>query len=62
MSDEAKFMLKEAYISIARKYGSPRIRETIITIAKMIARLKLKSTIDATDAKETMEFYNVILQ
>jgi hypothetical protein len=28
----------------------------------MIARLKLKSTIDATDAKETMEFYNVILQ
>jgi|GEM_PF-4527024 len=28
----------------------------------MIARLKLKSTIDATDANETMEFYNVILQ
>ena len=41
-------------------HGSPRIRETIIT--KMIARLKLKNTIDATDAKEAMEFYNVILQ
>lgn len=62
MSHEAKFMLKEYYISIARNYGSPRIRETIITIAKMIARLKLKSTIDVADAKEAMEFYNVILQ
>ena len=52
----------ETFLSIARNYGSPRIRETIITIEEMIARLKLKSTIDATDAKETMEFYNVILQ
>jgi replicative DNA helicase Mcm len=62
MSDEAKFMLMEYYISIAKNYGSPRIRETIITIAKMIARLKLRNTVDVADAKETMEFYNVILQ
>jgi hypothetical protein len=62
MSDEAKFMLKEFYISIAKNHGSPRIRETIVTIAKMVSRLKLKNTIDAEDAKEAMEFYNVILQ
>jgi replicative DNA helicase Mcm len=62
MSDEAKFMLKEFYVSIAKNHGSPRIRETIVTIAKMVSRLKLKNTIDAEDAKEAMEFYNVILQ
>ncbi|MFY9869328.1 MAG: hypothetical protein WAK17_06385 [Candidatus Nitrosopolaris sp.] len=62
MSEEAKFMFKEYYISIAKKHGSPRIRETIIAVVKMIARLKLKSVVDAVDAKETMEFYNVILQ
>ena len=62
MSDDAKFMLKEYYISIAKEYGSPRVRETIIATAKMIAQLKLKNVVDTEDAKETMEFYNVILQ
>jgi hypothetical protein len=62
MSDDARYMLKEYYVSIAKNYGSPRIRESIIAIAKMIARLKLKNTIDVADAKESMEFYNVILQ
>jgi DNA replicative helicase MCM subunit Mcm2 (Cdc46/Mcm family) len=61
MSDEAKFMLKEYYINIAKNHGSPRIRETVVTIAKMIARPKLKNTIDKTDAKDAMEYYNVIL-
>jgi replicative DNA helicase Mcm len=62
LSEESKFMLKEYYISIAKNYGSPRVRETIITIAKMISRLKLKNIVDAEDSIETMEFYNVILQ
>jgi MCM AAA-lid domain len=62
LSEEAKFMLKEYYISIAKSYGSPRVRETIITIAEMIARLKLKNVVDVEDSKETMEFYNVILK
>jgi len=62
LSHDAKFMLKEHYISIAKEYGSPRVRETIITIAKMIAQLKLKSVVDVEDVKETVELYNVILQ
>jgi MCM AAA-lid domain len=61
LSEEAKIMLKEYYISIAKSYGSPRIRETVVTIAKMIARLNLKDIVDVEDARETMQFYNVIL-
>jgi replicative DNA helicase Mcm len=62
LSEEAKFMLNECYIDIAKKYGSPRVRETVVIISKMIARLKLKSIVGAEDAKETMQFYNIILQ
>jgi replicative DNA helicase Mcm len=62
LSEEAKFMLKEYYIDIAKSYGSPRVRETIITIAKMISRLKLKGVVDVEDAKEAMLFYNKILK
>ena len=55
-------MLKEYYINIASNYGSPRLLESLIIIAKMIARLKLKTVIDAEDAYEAQQFYNVILQ
>ncbi|CAN5306031.1 minichromosome maintenance protein MCM [soil metagenome] len=60
-SKEAENMLNEYYASIAEKYGSPRIRETVIRIAMTIAKLKLKKVVDIEDAKETMQFYNVIL-
>jgi DNA replicative helicase MCM subunit Mcm2 (Cdc46/Mcm family) len=62
LSGVAEHMLKEYYISIRQEYGSPRILDSIVAIAKMIARLKLKNVIDAEDAKETEQFYNVILQ
>jgi hypothetical protein len=62
LSKEAEHMLKEYYISIALNYGSPRLLESLIIIAKMIARLKLKTIIDAEDAYEVQQFYNVILQ
>ncbi|MGC2562270.1 MAG: hypothetical protein WA326_04605 [Nitrososphaeraceae archaeon] len=45
-----------------KRYGSPRILNTIMEIAKNIARLKLKQTVDAEDVKETVQFYNVMLQ
>jgi DNA replicative helicase MCM subunit Mcm2 (Cdc46/Mcm family) len=61
-SSEADHMLKEYVISILKKHGSPRLRETVFKIAKMIARLKLKNIVDADDANEAMEFYNFILQ
>ena len=61
-SEEAKDMLNQYYVSIRVKYGSPRILETIYRIAQNIARLKLKNIVDAVDAKETVQFYNFILQ
>jgi hypothetical protein len=61
-SDEAKSMLNEFYVKIRMSYGSPGIRETIYRIAQNIARLKLKDEVDASDAKETIDFYNIILQ
>jgi DNA replicative helicase MCM subunit Mcm2 (Cdc46/Mcm family) len=62
LSKEAEHMLKEYYISIALNYGSPRLLESLTVIAKMIARLKLKTIVDAEDAYEAQQFYNVILQ
>jgi DNA replicative helicase MCM subunit Mcm2 (Cdc46/Mcm family) len=53
-SDEAKFMLKEYYLAVRAKYGSRRVWESIVTIARMTAQLKLKAVIDAEDAKETL--------
>jgi DNA replicative helicase MCM subunit Mcm2 (Cdc46/Mcm family) len=61
-SEEAKAMLNQYYVSVRSSYGSPRILETIYAIAMNIARLKLKHIVDAADAIETMQFYNVILQ
>jgi DNA replicative helicase MCM subunit Mcm2 (Cdc46/Mcm family) len=61
-SDEASNMLNQYYVNIAVKHGSPRIRETVFRIAATIAKLKLKKIVDEEDARETMQFYNVILQ
>jgi replicative DNA helicase Mcm len=62
LNEEAKAMLTEYWIDIAGRFGSPRILETLFRLAKATARLKLKHVVDAEDAKETMQFYNVILQ
>jgi len=62
LSDEAKFMLKEYYLGARAKYGSRRVMETIVTIARMIAQLKLKDVIDAEDARETQGVFNGILE
>jgi DNA replicative helicase MCM subunit Mcm2 (Cdc46/Mcm family) len=62
-SEEAKAMLNQYYVKIRMtNYGSPRIRDTIYKIAQNITRLKLKNIVDAADANETMQFYNIILQ
>jgi replicative DNA helicase Mcm len=62
-SEEAKIMLNQCYVKIrSQSFGSPRVRETIYRIAQNITRLKLKREVDAADAKETMTFYNIILQ
>jgi DNA replicative helicase MCM subunit Mcm2 (Cdc46/Mcm family) len=62
LSEEARTMLNQYYVGVRKRYGSPRIMNTIQRIAQTIASLKLKDTIDEVDAKETMTFYNVILQ
>jgi replicative DNA helicase Mcm len=61
-SEEAKFMLKEYYLGVRAKYGSRRVRESILTIARMIAQLKLKVVVDAEDANETQEVFNRVLE
>jgi DNA replicative helicase MCM subunit Mcm2 (Cdc46/Mcm family) len=62
LTDEARTMLKEFYKNISiNDFGSPRVLITLFKLAKAIARLKLKEIVDETIAKETMEFYNVML-
>jgi replicative DNA helicase Mcm len=61
VSDEARIILDDFYIGVARNTGSPRVRETIYNITRMIARLKLKDIADGNDATEACQFYNVIL-
>ena len=60
-SEEARDMLNQYFVGIRKNYGSPRILETIYRIAQNITRLKLKNKVDPEDAKETVQFYNVIL-
>lgn len=63
LSPEAISMLNQYYVGVRSKgYGSPRIMNTITRIAETIASLKLKNEIDEDDARETMTFYNVIIQ
>jgi DNA replicative helicase MCM subunit Mcm2 (Cdc46/Mcm family) len=61
ISEDVKMILNQYYIGIAAKIGSPRVRETLFNLTRMIARLKLKHEADADDATEACSFYNVIL-
>ncbi|HSF50579.1 MAG TPA: AAA family ATPase [Nitrososphaeraceae archaeon] len=62
LNEEAITMLEEFYINIKIKgFGSERVLPTLHKLAKAIARLKLKTIADEEDAKEVMEFYNVML-
>ena len=62
LTEEARIMLREFYIKISNNnFGSPRILVTLPKLAKAVARLKLKEIVDEEDAKEVMEFYNVML-
>lgn len=62
MSPEATHILNQFYSGVIKNMGSPRVRDTLFKTARMIARLKLKKTVDSNDAREACEFYNVILQ
>jgi replicative DNA helicase Mcm len=62
LSEESKTMLNEYWIQLAGKFGSPRILETLFRLAKARARLKLKKIVEPEEARETMQFYNIILQ
>ena len=61
LSEEARSILNQYDVGVRKRYGSPRIMNTIQRIAQTVASLKLKDTIDENDAKETMTFYNVVL-
>jgi DNA replicative helicase MCM subunit Mcm2 (Cdc46/Mcm family) len=62
LNEEALMMLEEFYINIKIKgFGSDRVLPTLHKLGKAVARLKLKEIVDEADAKEVMEFYNVML-
>lgn len=62
LNEEALMMLEEFYINVKIKgFGSDRVLPTLHKLAKAVARLKLKEIVDGADAKEVMEFYNVML-
>jgi replicative DNA helicase Mcm len=62
LTEEAIIMLEEFYIDIKIKgFGSDRVLPTLHKLAKAVARLKLKEIVEEEDAKEVMEFYNVML-
>jgi len=62
ISDEAKIMLNEFFVKIkTHNFGSNRILDSLFRTAKAFARLQLKHIVDEKIAKETMNFYNVIL-
>jgi replicative DNA helicase Mcm len=64
LTEDAKIMLREYWIGMAKAdvKGLPRKLETLERIAISIAKFKLKSLVDAEEATEAMQFYNVILQ
>lgn len=61
ISDDAAVMLNEYYISVQRKTGSPRVRDTVYKIARRIASLRLKTLVEAEEPEEACKFYNVVL-
>src|SRR5215211_1917358 len=62
LTEEARDRLTDFYKEIRKKnFGSPRVLKTLRKLAKAIARLKLKNIVDEEDAKEAMQFYNVML-
>jgi DNA replicative helicase MCM subunit Mcm2 (Cdc46/Mcm family) len=62
INEEATIMLEEFYINVKIKgFGSDRVLPTLHKLTKAVARLKLKEIVDEEDAKEVMEFYNVML-
>ncbi|HSF50155.1 MAG TPA: AAA family ATPase, partial [Nitrososphaeraceae archaeon] len=69
-SEEAKSILDEFFIRLISKnknknkkdvFNSPRRRDSIYRIAKAISKLNLKNVVDVDDAKDAIEFYNVVL-
>lgn len=64
ISEEAQQILNEYFIKIMLQddFGSNRILDTLFRLCKAFARLKLKNVVDVDDAKDTIQFYNVVLQ
>jgi replicative DNA helicase Mcm len=63
ISDESRTMLNDYWINMALAgvRGLPRKLESLESTAIALAKLKLKNTVEADDAKEIMEFYSILL-
>jgi hypothetical protein len=61
LSTEVKSMFSDYYTQISKKFGTPRILETLFRLAIARAKLRLKREVDAEDATEIMRFFNVVI-
>ena len=62
INDEAKIMLTEFFVELSiNDIGSNRVLDALFRLAKANARLKIKEFVDEEDAKEIIQYYNVIL-
>jgi DNA replicative helicase MCM subunit Mcm2 (Cdc46/Mcm family) len=63
ITEEAKAMLSEYWFKMAKNgiRGLPRKLDTLERIVIAVTKLKLKGFADVEEAREAMEFYNVIL-
>jgi replicative DNA helicase Mcm len=63
-TDESKSILNEYYFDISKMrspFITPRRRESLYRLARAIARIKLKDVVDVNDAKEAVEFFNIMI-
>lgn len=67
LTDESISRINEYYINLVRSpklspnFKSKRTLETLYRIAKSFSKLKLKKAVDIEDAKEALEFFNVVI-
>ena len=62
LSDEARSILNRCYADLAYDNKvSPRRLETLYNLVKARAKLKLKEVVDVEDAKETVNYFNKVV-
>ena len=68
ITEEPRLLLNECYVNLSislsesnPNFGSKRVLESLIRIAKSISKLKLKVVVDVEDVKQALRFYNALI-